>query len=333
MASDDRPPAAIEESFMRGIGSALVLFVFLSSCDLFQSFAPAPQPPPYGSSDGVGTAAGFTRPMGLGLDADDNIYVADSSNFSIRKITPAAVVTTWAGVSGVDGDAVGSRAQARFWYPEGAVSTPEGVVYVADTLNLKIKKIVGDVVTVFAGSGEFGADDGQGTEASFAGPRDMALDASGNLYLVDASTLLRKIDPSGNVTTVATGFDALRGLTVGSDGNIYGSETYLGTILKITPAGVVTTFVDVDAGLEYPGALAFAPDDSLYVCDGASRQILKISPEKVVTVFAGGAAASFASLEALALDSHGNLFVSEMYRIRKVTPGGLVTTFAGGNGQ
>lgn len=324
---------AIKESSMRSIVSVLVLFVFLSSCELIGQLTPQTYPPEWGSADGVGTAAGFTRPIGLAVDAAGNLYVADTVNHKIRRITTSAVVTTWAG-GGQDGDAVGTRTQARFWYPQGVASTPEGVVYVADTLNNKIKKIdLNGVVTTIAGSNDVGQEDGQGSSARFCSPTDLALDASGSLYVVDdANTSIRKIDASGNVTTVALGLNSLQGIAVDSNGDLYGADSLNNRILKITPSGVVTTFVGGTAGLQMPLGVAFGPDGTLYVSEAAGSRIRKITPAGVVTTLAG-TSGSFRFPEDLTVDSLGNVFVSDNHRIWKVTPAGQATVFAGGNGK
>ena len=94
-----------------------------------------------GSADGTGTAAAFSTPFGIAVDASGNLYVADYGNHTIRKITPAGVVTTLAGQAGNPGNADGRGAVARFFYPAGLAIAPDGTMYVADEFNSTIRKI------------------------------------------------------------------------------------------------------------------------------------------------------------------------------------------------
>ena len=106
-----------------------------------------------GNTDGTGAAASFNRPYGVATDSSGNVYVADTNNHTIRKITPAGVVTTVAGSAGVRGSADGTGAAASFNNPYGVATDSSGNVYVADTSNHTIRKITpAGVVTTLAGS-------------------------------------------------------------------------------------------------------------------------------------------------------------------------------------
>jgi len=158
-----------------------------------------------GSTDSTGTAARFNSPMGIAVDAGDNVYVADMNNNTIRKITSEGVVTTLAGTAGKQGHSDGTGAAASFVDPEGIAVDTSGNVYVADTFNDTIRKITpGGVVTTLAGTaGTTGSADGAGTAASFYEPEGIAVDASGNIYVADnGNSLIRKITPAGVVTTI-----------------------------------------------------------------------------------------------------------------------------------
>jgi hypothetical protein len=325
-----------------------------------------------GGDDGSGTAARFDYPAGLAADTAGNLYVADSGNGSVRKISPAAAVTTLAGTSWFDvsGASDGTSAAARFARPEGVVTDSAGNVFIADTLNSTIRKITPDgMVTTLAGkAGVVGAMDGTGDAASFGEPAGLAIDGAGNIYVADSlSQSIRKITPAGVVTTLAggtlgstdgtgkaAGFNHPGGLAVDNSGNVYVADTGNSTIRKVTPAGVVTTFagttgmpawsdaVGTSAMFAYPRGVAIDGSGNVYVADSGDDTIRKITPGGVVSTLAGayfqkgsadgsGSAASFNDPESLVVDPFGNLYVADRGNntIRKVTPGGVVTTFAG----
>lgn len=159
-----------------------------------------------GATDATASAAKFNSPAGLAIDAANNLYVADSSNHTIRKITPTGVVSTVAGLALTPGITDGTGNSARFNTPLGVTADAAGTLYVADTLNSIVRKITpAGTVTTFAGSatGISGNADGAGNAARFYSPYGIKLDASGDVYVADTSnTTVRKITPSGSVSTV-----------------------------------------------------------------------------------------------------------------------------------
>ena len=214
-----------------------------------------------GGTNGTGTNARFSGPIGLVIDNADNLYVGDGN--WIRKITPAAVVTTLAGQPNA-GSADGTGTAAQFFYITGMAIDVMGNIYVADALNNTIRRVTPTgVVTTFAGqAGTTGSADGTGTAAQFNYPVGVALDLAGNVYVTDGqNNTIRKITGSRVVTTLAgspgnagsadgTGTAARFyypwGIAVDEDtGNLFVSDSGNSTIRMITPTGVVTTIAGV----------------------------------------------------------------------------------------
>jgi serine/threonine protein kinase, bacterial len=270
-----------------------------------------------GNTNGTGTGASFDGPAGVARDSSGNLYVADSTNNEIRKITPAGVVTTYAG-TGAQGSANGSASTATFNGPSGVAVDSAGNVYVVDENNSEIRLITpAGVVSTFAGSTTIGHADGTGALASFTGPEGIAIDSSGNLWVTDSgNNEIREITtPGAVVTTVAGSY-----LTTGrANGN-----------------GTSATF-------DEPIGIAVDSSGNLYVADHNNNEIRKISPSFAVSLFAGsssgasgsangtGNAATFFGPFGIAIDSVGNLFVTDAnnFEIRMLTPSAVVTTYAG----
>jgi sugar lactone lactonase YvrE len=207
-----------------------------------------------GSDNGTGSAARFNTPTGVAVDASRNVYVADTYNDTIRKITPDRVVTTLAGLVGHSGSADGTGSATRFHHPQGVAVDASGTVYVADTRNDTIRKITpGGAVTTLAGlAGHSGSADGTGSATRFLYPSGVAVDASGTVYVADCGNhAIRKITPDGVVTTLAglalnsgsangTGsaarFYQPRGVAVDAFGTVYVADTYNHTIREYQPS-------------------------------------------------------------------------------------------------
>ena len=200
-----------------------------------------------GYADGMGSQAEFSSPSGVAIDVAGNLYVTDTYNHRIRKITPDGVVTTLAG-SGPTGAGNGGYAdgqgttQAQFNSPAGIAIDPSGNLYVADFNNSKIRKITpSGIVSTIAGSVD-GEADGQGTAAEFGGPTGIALDKSGNIYVTDRLSTVREINKAGLVTTIAGAigtptagtFSQPTGIAVDPSGTIYVADASNQVIYKIT---------------------------------------------------------------------------------------------------
>ncbi len=276
----------------------------------------AGSPTNYGSGNGTGGGATFWAPQGVALDSATNIYVADSFNHTIRKVTPAGAVTTLAGTAGSFGSADGTGSAARFWLPQGVAVDGSGNIYVADSANGTVRKITGTVVTTLAGASSLGSADGTGSEARFSGPSGAAIDTSGNNYVADTGNgTIRLVTPAGVTTTLA-----------GSAGN-FGTADATGSGARFYgPQGIA-----VNSG----GSL-------IYVADTANHTIRKVTSGGAVTTLAGsggvngltdgsGSAGLFNFPQGLTVDGSGNLYVADTgnHTIRKVTSGGVVSTLAG----
>jgi sugar lactone lactonase YvrE len=332
-----------------------------------------------GTNDGAGSSARFNQPQGLAVDAGGNVYVADTGNETIRKITLAGVVSTLSGLAGVGGSGDGPVSIARFSQPQGLAVDSATNIYVADYLNHTIRKITpAGIVSTFAGlAGNYGTSDGTGTNAQFYLPADVAADSSGNLYVADyGNNTIRKISPAGAVTTLAglaltpgsadaTGTNALfyqpQSIAVDSVGNVYVSDSFNNTVRQITPAGVVKTLAGLagsfgsadglnsaarfwqPAGLAVSGA-----NGALYLADLGNSTIRKITVSAgnwITTTLAGspsaasldgtGSASRFSGPGGIAADSASNLYVADTANntIRKITASGSVSTLAGSAGQ
>lgn len=334
----------------------------------------------YVSMDGIGAAARFMAPHSIVVDSMGNLFVTDAGSRTIRKITPAAVVTTFAGnmttlpsLPSVDGTAT----SATFRSPQGIAIDSSDNLYVADSGNFTIRKITpAGVVTTIAGdvTGTYSstAVDGAAMTAKFVSPHDIAVDSASNVYVVD-SYMVRKISSTGMVSTLAgvtfggfgldgTGaaarFGSPIGIAVNASGDLYVADNLSGAIRKVTQSGVVTTFAGVlrtsyvqntplvdgtgaAASFAFPTALTIDASGSLYTSDIST--IRKITASATVTTIAGkasqvgatdgtGAAARFGYTGGMVFDTAGDMFVLDRTNslVRKITQTGVVTTFAGG---
>ncbi|HEY2799008.1 MAG TPA: NHL repeat-containing protein [Chthoniobacterales bacterium] len=305
-----------------------------------------------GSANGTGHQARFTSPTGLAVDGADNLYVADTGNNTIRKVTPAGVVSTFAGSAGHSGSADGTAGAARFNAPIGLTIDGAGNLYVGDSGNHTIRKITpAAAVTTLAGSpGNPGSDNGTGSVARFNGPRGVAVDAAGNVYVADTfNNTIRKVTPAGAVSTLAglagefgsadgvgsvARFNRPRGVAVGGASNVYVADTANDLIRRISSTKAVTTVAGLAgssgsadgsvfaARFFGPVGIAVSPAKDIYLADTVNDTIRKISFSGAVTTLGGvplmagsangtGAAARFASPQGVALDSAGRFFVAD----------------------
>jgi sugar lactone lactonase YvrE len=274
-----------------------------------------------GFADATGVTAQFSAPWSVAVDTSSNVYVGDSGNSVIRKISPSGLVSTFAGKAGNTGSADGSGTNALFSRPYGVAIDVSNNLYIADFDSSTIRKITpaGAVTTLAGSAGSSGSTDATGSAARFNGPTGVAVDTNGNVYVADTyNCTIRKITPAGAVTTLA------------------GSPLAFGSVDATGSA----------ARFRYPPGLAVDTSGNVYVADQLNQTIRKITSDGVVTTLAGfsgsagaadgtGSAARFSYPSGVAVDGTGNLFVADNNNsiIRKMTPAGVVTTLAGLSGH
>jgi sugar lactone lactonase YvrE len=276
----------------------------------------------FSGDGGPATAAELAGPRGVVLDSGGNLYIADSGR--IRKVTAGSgIISTLAGNgSGRFGGDGGAATLAGLAFTQGVVLDSAGNLYIADTLDHRIRKIAAGsgIITTVAGNGSegFSGDGGAATAAKLAYPLGVTLDSAGNLYIADGNNFrIRKVGAgSGIITTVA--------------GN--GSGTFSGD------GGAGTL-----AGLAVPQGVAVDAEGNLYIAGDARIRKVAAGSGIITTVAGNGSqgfsgdggaatAAEFISPYGIALDSAENLYIADIFtnRIRRIAAGnGLITTVAG----
>jgi uncharacterized protein (TIGR03437 family) len=271
---------------------------------------------------GPAVGAYIASAVGVAIDGAGNLFISDPPSNRVRKVSPAGIITTFAGtgVAGYSGDA-GAATSAQLSSPQDLAVDAAGNLYITDQ-SYRIRKVTpAGVVTTVAGNGAWGySGDGGAAMSTAIAPKGLAIDAGGNLFLADGgANRIRKISTAGTVTTLA------------GDGTLdYSGDG--------GPA--------VNAALSMPGALAADGAGNLYIADIGNNRVRKLAPDGTITTVAGNGnpgysgdggqavSAEVMPLSGLTLDGSGNLYIAEGGRVRKVTPGGIISTISGtaGNG-
>lgn len=311
----------------------------------------AGQPELSGFMDGPGNVALLGQPGGLKVDSAGNIYVADSSSHTVRKITPGGRVSTLAGKPGVNWYSTATNAVDLLYFPTDVAVDTVGNVFVADSRSHTIRKITpSGSMSYFAGQpGVVGNDDGIGALARFNSPGGLAIDARDNLFLADtANFAIRKITTAGVVSTIVgkadrsgcvdgprevAAFSWPYGIAVDGAGVLYVTD-HGHTLRKVFTNGNVVTLAGIcgnpgaadgpgdQARFNTPSGVAVDGAGNLFVADYGSHTIRKTTPEGVVITILGGAnspgtndgyasQARFRGPMGLAADKTGTLFIAD----------------------
>jgi uncharacterized protein (TIGR03437 family) len=282
----------------------------------------------FSGDDGPATNASLNYPTGLAVDANGNLYIADSNNNRVRKVTPDGNISTFAGngVYGYMADGVPAMGTALA-YPIGLATDTNGNVYIADRGNSRIRKVATNgIISTVAGNGKsgFAGDKGPASAAMLNEPTDVAVDTLGNLYIVDNLNFrIRKVSTDQSITTIAgngkPGFsgdkgpatqaslNAPIGVAVDASGNVYISDTGNQRIRQVTSAGTITTLAGTGernfsgdgkqstaASIADPQLMAVDPSGNLYIADQSNSRVRKVSSQGTITTFAGSGAGRFA---------------------------------------
>jgi hypothetical protein len=278
---------------------------------------------------GAATNASINSPYGVAVDAVGNLYIADTDNNLIRKVSAKGIITTVAGSGayGFSGDGAAAT-NASLGDPYRVAVDALGNLFIADSENNRIRKVdTNGIITTVAGSGilnngfmNFYGDGGEATNAGLSYPSGVAVDGSGNFFIADQENQrIRKVSTNGVITTVAgNGTGAYSG-----DGNTATS-----------------------ASLYWPSDVAVDAIGNLFIADSENNRIRKVSTNGIITTVAGGGAgggvdglgdgaaatnASSSYPNSVAVDTFGNLFIADVrnQRIREVNASGIITTVAG----
>lgn len=272
-----------------------------------------------------GGSSSFANPTGITIDLSGNVYVCEFYASRVFKITSSGVVGLLAGSS--PGYVDGNGSNAKFNNPNGIAVDSSGNVYVADNTNNRIRKIApnGDVSTL-AGSGSPGSSNGNGILASFSGPTDVAVDSAGVVYVTDGNnTLIRKIQPNGDVSTIpgTAGFGWCPSIDVDSSGNLYIAD-FTGSIRKIASNGTVSTLI---SGLYQPYGVGVSSSGTVYVAYYGANSLIRVNSNGTFTTLSS----DFYSPTGVTVKSDGTIYVADQNnnRVRKITLGADPNIYAG----
>ncbi len=320
----------------------------------------------FAGDGGAATSAGLIEPYAVVVDSSGQIYIAEPEDGRIRKVDTKGNINTIAGTGtlGYGGDN-GAATSATFYLPTGVAVDSSGNVYIADSLNNRLRKISGTNVNTVAGNGglSYSGDGGLATKAQLNAPRGTAVDSSGNFYIADtANNAVREVAVNGTISTLlgngsagsgSSQLNGPQGVAVDSAGNVYIADTQNARVLKVsggsasTVAGSGTPGFGGDgaaatsAQLNTPIGLAVDSAGNLYIADFGNNRIRKVTSGGTISTVAGttqgysgdGGAATQAQLsgpQGVAVDKQGNLYIADTLNNRlRFVSGGTISTLAG----
>jgi len=316
----------------------------------------------FSGDNGSATSAQLNQPVDVAVDPAGNLYIGDTGNNRIRKVSNG-VITTVAGngnqgFSGDNGPA--TSAQLNLGATHGGVAADaQGNLYIGDAGNYRIRKVSNGIITTIAGNGTqgFSGDNGPATSAEMSYPNGVAADPAGNLYIADSNGYVRKV-ANGVISTLSeVPYNQVSAVAADPAGNLYVSVT--GSILKVANAVVTTVAGNGAVGfsgdngpatssqlnssyaLIPTGGVAVGSAGDVYIADFRNNRIRKVSHGVITTVAGNGtqgfsgdngpaASAQLNGPAGIAVDAVGNLYIADSgnYRVRKVA-NGAITTVAG----
>jgi uncharacterized protein (TIGR03437 family) len=317
---------------------------------------------------GPATNAQLGYPVSVAVEGAGNLFIADSFARRLREVSTGGIITTVAGngTQSFSGDG-GPATSAQLNGPTGVAVDRVGNLFIADNSNFRIREVSpGGIITTVAGNGtqSFSGDGGPATNAQLNGPYGVALDDAGDLFFSDVydtsnynspdSPRVRKVLPNGTITTVAGngsyGFSGDGGPATSAQlfypagvadgaGNLFIADSWNDRVRVVSADGTISTYVNLTP--ESPVSVTLDGAGNLFIAD--SRLIYKVTPSRIITTVAGNGTSGFSGdggpatsaqlngAQAVVVDQAGNLFIADSFnsRIRKVSPGGIMTTVAG----
>ncbi|EFC36497.1 predicted protein [Naegleria gruberi] len=291
----------------------------------------------YVGDGGLSTDALLNTPLSVACSSNGEIYIADTYNHRIRKISLNNTITTIAGTgdSGFSGDG-GLAINARLSSPADIVVNSNGVIYFSDYDNNRIRKIASNgIITTVVGSGVIGSggDGGLAINAQLNRPYGITFNSNAEMYIVERmGSRIRKVGVNGIITTVAgsdiasggttsvgslatkTVLNAPSKIVINSNNEIIFSDSLHGRVLKIGLDGIIS---GVGNSFRMPIGIAIGSDGEMYIADTSIFAILKIDKKGVLSTIVTG----LESPRGITLDSKGNIYVTDLYVIHKITPG------------
>ncbi len=329
---------------------------------IMHTFAGKPGTIGFSGDNGPATSAGLLAPVALALDSSGNLFFAEQGDSRIRKVDTSGNITTVAGngTANFAGDG-GQATIAQLNSPSGLAVDSSGNLYIADSVNLRIRKVASGTISTVAGNGFLSSsgDNGPAINAQMDSPQGVAVDSAGNLYIADtANNVVRRVTRDGIIVRFAgngtAGFGGDNGaaagaqlstplgLAVSASGNVYIADALNGRVRAVSPAGTITS-AGGSTSLGTPAGVAVDASGNLFVADFANHRVRKVAADGTVSTVAGsgsqgyagdGGPATSAQLNlprGVAVDAAGNLYIADTGNnvVRRVDTKGTISTIAG----